>query len=314
MAKIYGKFVDVASYQSKAVTAAWWKNAGANAAVVKLSQGTGYNNPFAKSQIAAAKNAKIAVHGYHFANFTENSASAVAEAKYAIATAKTVGLPKSAIIVLDFEAGKGDKVKNTAASIAFLTEIKKAGYRPVFYSYQGMASHYDANKINKAVGGSLWIAAYPLGTRASETPSFNYFPSVADNTSAWQFTDNFKGNHVDGSVDLTGEWISQTGGVKAPVKEPAKKPATPAKKPVFKKLVVDGKRGVATNAAINLLWGSVKGMQKAIGTVADGIWKTKTTTALQKFLNKNGAKLKADGIEGVATDKALQTYLNKKLG
>lgn len=210
MVKIYGYGVDVASYQPQAVTKAWWTKTGASYAVVKLTENENYTNPYAKAQIAGAKAAGISVHGYHFARFTESASDAKVEANYAVSKAKALGLPQGAILVLDFELGAGNKSLNDTAINTFLKIVKGAGYTPAFYSYSGMSSHYDSNDIYKESGATTWIAAYPAGNgKRADTPNFNYFPSVGNNISAWQFTDNWKGLKVDASADLTGLWVAK---------------------------------------------------------------------------------------------------------
>lgn len=230
MPKIFGYGVDVSSYQPHA-DAQWFKKVGADFAIVKLTESTNYTNPYAKRQISGAKAAGIPVHGYHFSHFTESSGAARTEAKFAVDKAHSLGLPKGAIIVLDFEKGQGNKDLNNVAIVEFLKVIKTAGYRPVFYSYSGMSSHYSSNAIFKAVGATTWIAAYPSGSgKRSDTPAFNYFPTVGGHTSAWQFTDNWKGFKVDGSVDLTGIWVNNS--ESKPALKPVPKPIE--KKPVKK--------------------------------------------------------------------------------
>lgn len=55
----------------------------------------------------------------------------------------------------------------------------------------------------------------------------------------------------------------------------------------------------------------VKALQKNLGIKADGVWGYNTSVALQKFLNKRGAKLTVDGKFGTSSAKALQRYLNQ---
>lgn len=55
----------------------------------------------------------------------------------------------------------------------------------------------------------LWIAAYPVMSGVTE-PYMNYFPGISDHIGAWQFTDNFYGEHIDASVDLTGVFTKMT--------------------------------------------------------------------------------------------------------
>ncbi len=54
---------------------------------------------------------------------------------------------------------------------------------------------------------------------------------------------------------------------------------------------------------------TIKKLQTKIGVKADGMIGPKTVTALQAFLNQNGASLSVDGKLGPKTIKALQEYI-----
>lgn len=198
--------LDVSGYQPGAAYYAFWdkwRARGVRGAIVKLSESTNYRNPYGAGQIAAAKHEGMAVNGYHFSRFRGNSYQAVNEAHYAIAQANSMGLPHGSALVLDYEERLGYRGSNTQAAIAFLKCVKTAGFVPVFYSYSGMANLWDYNAIYNATGAQLWIAAYPTMSGVT-SPAMGYFPSISDHTGAWQFTDNFYGEHIDASIDLTG--------------------------------------------------------------------------------------------------------------
>ena len=210
MARWYA--LDVSGYQPQArYYNFWqtWKSRGVRGAIVKLSESTYYRNPYGAGQIAAAKHEGMQVSGYHFSRFRGNSQLAVSEANYAIATANSMGLPHGSVLVLDYEEKLGYRSSNTQAAIAFLNTVKSAGFTPVFYSYSGMATLWDFEEIHRQTGAMLWIAAYP--TMAGVTyPNYNYFPGISNFIGAWQFSDNFYGEHIDASVDLTGVFTQMT--------------------------------------------------------------------------------------------------------
>lgn len=196
--------LDVSGYQPQAQGVGFWvqaKNAGVQGGIVKLSEGTYYRNPYAVAQINAIKQAGLVVSGYHFARFVGNAGQAIAEANYAVASAHSMGVPSGSALVLDYELRAGYQGSNTAACVAFLNTVKKAGYTPIFYSYSGMASLWNYDSIYQQTSAMMWIAAYPGPTDA---PAYGYFPGISDHIGAWQWTDNFMGWGVDGSVDLTG--------------------------------------------------------------------------------------------------------------
>ena len=202
----HGYVLDVSAFQPQAAYYNFWtkwKARGVKGGIVKLSEGTGWRNGYGAGQIAAIQHEGLAVSGYHFSRFRGNSYQAVQEANLAIACAHQMGLPQGAPLVLDYEERLGYRGSNTQAVIAFLKCIKAAGYVPVFYSYSGMDNLWDHNAIYSATGAVMWIAAYP--TMAGVTaPNMGYFPGIDDHIGAWQFTDNFYGEHIDGSIDLTG--------------------------------------------------------------------------------------------------------------
>lgn len=204
--------LDVSGYQPQAQYYSFWqkwKARGVHGAIVKLSESTYYRNPYGAGQLAAAKHEGMQISGYHFSRFVGNASQAVAEANYAIATANTMRLPHGSKLVLDYEEAKGYRSSNTQAAIAFLNTVKSAGFVPVFYSYSGMKGYWDFEEIHRQTGAMLWIAAYP--TMAGVTyPNYNYFPGISNFIGAWQFSDNFYGERIDASVDLTGVFTQMT--------------------------------------------------------------------------------------------------------
>lgn len=205
------EFLDVSGYQPNAQNRAFWdqaKRLGVAGAIIKITEGTWYRNPYGWNQIAAAKLAGMKVAAYHFAKFVGNSYQAVNEANYAVSTANSMGLPHGSIIVLDYEERAGIRAYNTQACIAFCKTIKANGFVPAFYSYSGMANLWDYEAIRQATGAKFWVAAYPrLGP--AYAPDYGSFPSISAYIDGWQYTDNWRGWGVDGSVDLTGVFTTE---------------------------------------------------------------------------------------------------------
>lgn len=199
--------IDVSAYQPQARSLQWWldlyNGSQVRGAIVKTSEGTYYQNPYGWAQVQAAKAGKQAVSGYHFARFISDSNQAYNEANYAVATANSMGINQGAPLVLDYELRAGWSGGNTQACITFLNRVKELGFKPVFYSYSGMSTLWDFEAIHQATGATMWIAAYPhMG--ASYSPDYNYFPGISNFIDAWQFTDDFNGLSVDGSIDFNG--------------------------------------------------------------------------------------------------------------
>ena len=81
------KAIDVSGYQPQACKSSWWlalKAKGVLGAIIKLSEGTYYRNPYGTAQLLAAKQAGLKLSGYHFARFVGNSWQAKQEAQYAV--------------------------------------------------------------------------------------------------------------------------------------------------------------------------------------------------------------------------------------
>ena len=197
--KSYG--VDVASYQPTNVS-----YTGAKFAIIKLTQGTDYLNPKAGTQIKSAKANGLLVGGDFYANHSNSVSRARAEAKYAVAKAKALGIPEGSYIADDFEQGSGNSVNggvqaNTDAIMAAMQVIKDAGYQPLIYSGAFvLRNHMSITRIVKSFGTCLWVASYKVSGR-QDYADFNYFPSM-EGVAIWQFTDNYRGLNVDGNISL----------------------------------------------------------------------------------------------------------------
>lgn len=208
--------IDVASYQSADLTA--HAKAGSQFAVVKVSEGTGYRNPKGASQIKSAIANDMMPMGYHFATFSSNASLAKKEAQYAISSAKALGLPKGSYLACDYETGQGNIITNgksvtAKAILAFMDEIKAAGYQPLLYASSSvLQNNINTPSIVKKYPNSLWVAAYAISGRVDK-PNFKYFPSM-DGIAIWQYTDNWKGMSTDGNVailplSISGAAVSQ---------------------------------------------------------------------------------------------------------
>ena len=220
------EFNDVANYQPD--TLAYFqglKAKGSGAVIVKITQGTGYINPKATNQVNHADQAGLKTAGYHYAMFGGNVANAHAEARYFLAQAKA-RLGKGSILALDYEdsATTGtNKNANANAIIAFMQDIKNAGFIPWFYTGKYFINaHVNHVAVNKAFPNATWIAGYP----GTSYPDFNYFPSV-DGVIAWQYTNNWKSLGLDGSTLLL-DWPEGSTTAK-PVAKTATKPASTSK-------------------------------------------------------------------------------------
>lgn len=198
--------VDVSSYNGTDLSS--MANSGAKFAIVKLSEGTGYQNPKAQAQISSAKANNMLTMGYHYAHFGADSNRAVQEGNYTVDSAKYAGLPAGSYLACDYEEGSGNSTfqgysASGNAIVAFMNVIANAGYKPLLYSGKEiLTKRVDVKKVTGKYGTCLWIASYEYksGTRL-DNPDFGWFPSM-DNVAIWQFTDNWRGLNVDGNISL----------------------------------------------------------------------------------------------------------------
>ena len=196
--------VDVSAYQGTSM--AQYHSRGATGIIVKGTEGQWYRNPLAVKQIASAHYHHMWVHMYHFANFGHSVHQAKLEARACLAEAKHLNISKKRYIFCDWEASaqnyiQGSRLANTKAILAFMTEVKKAGYKVGLYSGASvLRNNVDASTIVKKYGTCLWVASYATMGRI-DTPNFGYFPSM-NGVAMWQFTDNWCGLNVDGNITL----------------------------------------------------------------------------------------------------------------
>ena len=208
-------FVDVSSHNGDISIGDYriLANKGVGGVVVKLTEDTWYKNPNAENQIRNAQAAGLQVSTYHFSRYTSEEA-ARAEARFYIAAAQRLSLPKNTLMVNDFEDAKMQSNINRNTQ-SWADEMRKNGYTNLmFYT---SASWLDENNLRKKgpVNTSqfglqnFWIAQYP-----SPKLSVNDAKSLRYNgkAGAWQFTSQAEllpGKHLfDHSVDYTGRFTA----------------------------------------------------------------------------------------------------------
>ena len=301
--------VDVSSYQgSSSSYFKTLKNKGAKFVIVKVGgsgggEGYHYQNPSASMQLANAKANGLAVGAYFWAECGSSSSEASRMAKLAVSDAKRAGLKTGSVIAMDYEAGAyaSQKTANTNAVVTFMDYIKKAGYKPLFYSGASFArSNVDTQKlINKFGKSVLWIASYKtLGTQYA--PDYNYFPSM-NGIGIWQYADSWKGLNVDGNVQFAkiisnGEVVKKT-----PIKQAD---ATTNKENGVQKLPSSNTYTVKNGDN----WASIA---KTYGIDVNGL--AKLNGATTKTMLHPGQKLKLTGtVSNVATKTTTKKTITKK--
>ena len=208
-------FVDVSSHNGDISIGDYrtLANKGVGGVVVKLTEDTWYKNPNAENQIRNAQAAGLQVSTYHFSRYTSEEA-ARAEARFYIAEAQRLSLPKNTLMVNDFEDAKMQPNINRNTQ-AWADEMRKNGYTNLmFYTSASWLDENNLRKkgpVNTAQFGlqNFWVAQYP-----SPKLSVNDAKSLRYNgkAGAWQFTSQAEllpGKHLfDHSVDYTGRFTA----------------------------------------------------------------------------------------------------------
>ena len=208
-------FVDVSSHNGDISIGDYrtLANKGVGGVVVKLTEDTWYKNPNAENQIRNAQAAGLQVSTYHFSRYTSEEA-ARAEARFYIAAAQRLNLPKNTLMVNDFEDAKMQPNINRTTQ-AWADEMRKNGYTNLmFYTSASWLDENNLRKkgpVNTAQFGlqNFWVAQYP-----SPKLSVNDAKSLRYNgkAGAWQFTSQAEllpGKHVfDHSVEYTGRFTA----------------------------------------------------------------------------------------------------------
>ena len=208
-------FVDVSSHNGDISVEDYrvLVNKGVGGVVVKLTENTSYNNPNAASQIRNAQAVGLQVSTYHFSRYTTEEA-ARAEARFYIAAAQRLGLPKSTLMVNDFEDAKMQPNINRNTQ-AWADEMRKNGYTNLmFYTSASWLDENNLHKkgpVNTAQFGieNFWVAQYPapkLSANDAKTLRYN------GKAGAWQFSSQAEllpGKHLfDHNIDYTGRFTA----------------------------------------------------------------------------------------------------------
>ena len=255
--------IDVSSHQGGLNLRAIW----ADFVIVKITEGTGYENPYWRAQAEATLAAGKRLGVYHFANDED----AAAQARYFLDRAKSyVG---RATFWLDWEA---DAVGlGPGPALAFLNQVAaETGSTPGFYTYQNVLNSYDWSAV--AARYPLWVAGGPEYSdygRAYSDPAVPSVPYWGSNALIHQYTEDGRLPGYSGTLDLNrlrdrAAWDRMIGGGSA-----SSAPA-PVNTPGEPMLVVDGEYGDATVGRLKSVMGAV------------GYPEVYAVANLRRFLNK----------------------------
>ncbi|WP_305883124.1 GH25 family lysozyme, partial [Convivina praedatoris] len=188
------------------------KEQGVKAVIVKLTESTNYQNPYAQEQIHNAQAAGLAVGAYHYSHYN-NGQMAQNEANYFADAAVKYGLNKDTLMINDLEENDTKSSTVTADAANFNQTLKDRGYYNT--SIYLNPTYQKETGINLSFVGNdrVWMAQYP------------YYPSSSDlrhgENGMWQWTSSATFAGVTGQFDgsilynpslFNGSGISTTGG------------------------------------------------------------------------------------------------------
>lgn len=179
---------------------------GASFSITKITEGPGYDNPFARCQIAANRQSGLRMGAYDFAR--PDLYSAQASADHFNAVADRLGLVHQGVIpVLDWEP-QGDLKRNVTWAHTWLKRVERHwGTKPLIYMSASVISMADWSPVAHGDYG-LWVAGYPRGYQGDRLrnpgqPPYSLRPwSFAV---AWQYSSSGDVPGVGRAVDV--DWF-----------------------------------------------------------------------------------------------------------
>ncbi|KRL26185.1 hypothetical protein FD27_GL001323 [Limosilactobacillus frumenti DSM 13145] len=177
------------------------KNAGVKTAIVKLTEGTYYTNPYDGQQVTNARNAGLNVQVYHYAKFNSWNA-AVSEANYLANEMNHLGLSSNTMIYADMEDNSTKYVGIANNLNGFWQQLNNRG----FTNHGVYAStSYDATyNVSSTVGRNrTWIAQY----------LYNPTYSTNQNYGAWQFNSHGRIAGYNGDLDISVDYHGLFGSI-----------------------------------------------------------------------------------------------------
>ena len=186
------KGIDVSSNQGKPDWAKVAKS-GIKFAILRVHQRTGIDNSF-EYNYKECKSNGILVGGYKY-SYALTPAQAIDEAEDVIATLNGRGLDFPVFYDLEWsnqrKLGK-QAVENIA--VAFLTRMKKAGYKVGIYCNMDWYNNVLTDALRKY---ECWIARYPANDNG--TVQTRLKPSTG---AGWQYSSKGKVSGISGNVDM----------------------------------------------------------------------------------------------------------------
>jgi len=297
--------IDVSKWQGK-IDWPKVKQSGIDFAFIRIGyrgeNGTIYKDDNADYNIQQAQKAGVLV-GVYFFSTAVSKAEAIEEAQWTMQAIE--GYSISYPVVYDCEGFSRvtsrmhslTKEERTNNALAFLKEIKSAGYDAMFYGALNElknSADWDIAKIEKKY--KVWVAQYPSVTYPEKiAPNYNR------ELHAWQYTNKGSVNGISGNVDMVVCYF------KTKLAEPKNKNATPptAKAP----LTDEEKLYTAVNETVTAK--EVTNLRAAATTKSDIVFSLKNGEMVTRVgVGSNGwSKLQYNG----QTVYAISSYLTTDL-
>lgn len=263
---------DAASYQG-CYNAQAAQQAGARFSFIKLSEGSGYTNPYAGCQITASRNAGLRLGAYHFADVA--GLSPQAEADNFLNVARSQGLINAGVIpVLDWEPAGNLKAQVWWAK-AWLDRVAAAwGAKPLIYMSASTIHIADWSSVSNADYG-LWVAGYPqgyAGDRLRDPGSVPYSVAPWGFAAAWQYSSSGNVPGIGSAVDVNwfygtaATWAKYANAPIDTVTHPATSTPPAHVAPVQTTTTPTGDANVLATAVINGLYGNQPQRAKLLGS------------------------------------------------
>lgn len=305
--------IDISSHQGGLNIAAIW----ADFVIVKVTEGTGYENPFWQQQAEATLAAGKRLGLYLFANDED----ANEQARFFLDRAK--GYAGRATFWLDWEADALNLAPSDALVILNQTAAETGSTPGIYLNGAGLESGDWS-----AVAGRfpLWYAGGPEYSsygRAYSDPPIPNVPYWGGNVLIHQYTEDGYLPGYNSHLDLDrlrdrSAWDTMKGGGQVAASAPAAAPAPSASPYTGKKNKSDGQSELVCNGVFGIA--TIGRLQQVMGTAIDGVLDEDGSPAverLQSFLNSavkadqqqalnDSPALDVDGVLGADTWRTLQ--------
>lgn len=167
----------------------WSQVTGVNFAIIKASEGVGWNAKLFNAHYSGARSRGLKVGAYHYARMGANTPWAELDNLFNAIGTKALDLPVALDLEADFNIPPADALQWT---LAWLTEAeRRTGKRPIVYTSRNVTPRLD---------GGDGLEKYPLWYPKWGPQPVNVLPWT--NWHVWQYTSTGQIPGIAGNVDL----------------------------------------------------------------------------------------------------------------